>query len=86
MKITNKELFKEILDQYYPTRHKCKCCGNDIIYDDTSLSLYRGKCNIAGKSFKNIKMVNDIDCHPNIHELKLEYIQEILCLPSPLSL
>ena len=60
MKINDKKLFEEILNQYYPTRPKCKCCGMDIIYDDTTLSLYKNKCSIFGKSFKNIKVVNNV--------------------------
>ena len=50
-----------LLDKYFPNRAKCKCCGNDIIYDNTY--VYINKKNILtikGKSYLTEKIVDNI--------------------------
>jgi hypothetical protein len=52
--------YTEVLDLFNIDRPKCKCCGNDIIYDNTDVTYHNGKINIKGKSYKTVKVVNDI--------------------------
>ena len=55
MRITKEQL----LDIYYPNRPKCKCCGKDIIYDNTQIFLNKKKrISIKGKSFLTEKIVD----------------------------
>ena len=48
------------LDFLNVERPKCKCCGEDIIYDNTNVTNYNGNLKIKGKSYKTIKVVNGI--------------------------
>ena len=48
------------LDFLNVERPKCKCCGEDIIYDNTDVTNYNGNLKIKGKSYKTIKVVNGI--------------------------
>ena len=52
--------YTQTLDLLNIDRPKCKCCGKDIIYDNTNVTYNNGKINIKGKSYKTIKVVNDI--------------------------
>ena len=52
--------YTEVLDLFNIDRSKCKCCGNDIIYDNTYVTCYEGYPNIKGKSYKTVKVVNGI--------------------------
>lgn len=52
--------YTEVLDLFNIDRPKCKCCGNDIVYDNTYVTCYDGFPNIKGKSYKTTKVVNGI--------------------------
>ena len=52
--------YTEVLDLFNIDRPKCKCCGKDIIYDNTYVTCYEGYPNIKGKSYKTVKVVNGI--------------------------
>lgn len=53
--------YTELLDTLKVTRPKCKCCGEDIIYDNTNALLISSKIRVDGKSFMTIKSVNGIE-------------------------
>ena len=54
--------YSEILDDFGVIRHKCKCCGKDIIYDNSEVWVtYDNKLKYSGKSFNTIKRVNDVE-------------------------
>ena len=65
MEIQVQEL-SELLDKFHITRHKCKCCGNDIIYDNTNPYVHKGQLVIKGKSYRTIKSVDGIDYKLNV--------------------
>ena len=53
-----KEEIIKRLNKFYPERHKYIMCGEDIIYDNTSVGE-KGK--VYGKSYQTIKNVNGVD-------------------------
>ena len=53
--------YTELLDTLKVTRPKCKCCGEDIIYDNTNAKLISSNIRVDGKSFMTIKSVNGIE-------------------------
>ena len=53
--------YSELLNKYNIERPKCKCCGNDIFYGNTSAKYWRNKIIIKGKSYQTIKKVDGID-------------------------
>ena len=53
--------YTKTLDFLKVERPKCKCCGEDIIYDNTDVTYYNGNINIKGKSYKTIKKVNNVE-------------------------
>lgn len=58
------ENIMKLLEQENPTRHKCKICGNDIIYSDTNVYISSRKDKhiiIKGHSYKSTKIVNDVE-------------------------
>lgn len=75
------EKYTNILDTLNISRQKCKCCGKDIIYDNTNIKYKNEKLTIKGKSFMTVKVINGIeyrlkvcqDCllkhYPNIKNL-----------------
>ena len=52
--------YTRTLDFLNVERPKCKCCGEDIIYDNTDVTYYDGNINIKGKSYKTVKVVNNV--------------------------
>ena len=66
--------YTETLDFLNIIRPKCRCCGEDILYDNTvikSKTLKNGKIRIAGTSYQSIKEVNG-------HVYSLEVCQKCL--------
>lgn len=59
----DREQYTAILDSCGLERTKCKCCGGDIIYDNTTAKKYGSRAVIKGKSYKNIKKVNGKEYH-----------------------
>ena len=57
----NKKIFMNKLNfddfEQHINRHKCKCCGGEIVYDNTCIG---DKGKIKGKSYLTEKVVNDI--------------------------
>ena len=49
------------LDLLKIDRPKCKCCGKDIIYDNTKITYYNSELKIKGKSYKTIKVIDNIE-------------------------
>lgn len=49
-----------ILDSFNVERHKCKCCGGDIIYSNTSVYIHNGKLIYKGKNFNTVKVVDGV--------------------------
>jgi hypothetical protein len=50
-----------MLDIFNIERHRCKCCGGDIIYSNTRIKIDKnGKVKLTGKNFNTIKCVDDI--------------------------
>lgn len=47
---------KELLDRFYPNRHKCQCCGGEILYKNFHISK-TGR--ITGTSFNTSKICGD---------------------------
>lgn len=59
-----KEKFSLILDRFYPTRTKCKCCGGEIYYvDSCAEEKIGGGVKIHGKSFLTKKLVDGTEYH-----------------------
>ena len=55
------QAYEKILNDNNIERHKCKCCGKDIIYDNTIAHINRfGRLNIKGKSYLTTKIVENI--------------------------
>jgi hypothetical protein len=54
-----KDKYKSILDEFGVERPLCKCCGEEIYYDDTVVTVPDG-CNLKfwGKNYKTTKTVN----------------------------
>ena len=50
--------YTETLDFLNIERTKCKCCGEDIIYDNTDITNHNGNLKIKGKSYQTIKIVD----------------------------
>ena len=54
----NRELFSNILDSHNIERSRCRVCGKDIFYHDTTIHTKRsGEIEIKGKSYKSSKKV-----------------------------
>ena len=53
--------YSYILDEFGVVRHKCKCCGKDIMYDNTNIHITKThNIQINGKSFQTVKTVNNV--------------------------
>ena len=52
--------YTRTLDFLNIERPKCKCCGEDIIYDNTDVTNYDGNLKIKGKSYQTTKVVDGI--------------------------
>ena len=52
--------YTRTLDFLIIERPKCKCCGEDIIYDNTDITNHNGNLKIKGKSYQTIKIVDGI--------------------------
>ena len=62
----NKEEYTKILDENQFKRPKCKCCGNDIYYNNSIARVSKANKNkgsviFEGKTYKTVKSVNGID-------------------------
>ena len=55
-----KELYREILKEYFPDYKKCNDCNDVIYYYDSSFGNVKGQLELKGKSFKSTKMVYKI--------------------------
>lgn len=60
-----REEYTKFLDENNIERHKCKCCGRDIYYDDSIVRIclkgkHKGEISYEGKSFNTTKLVNNI--------------------------
>lgn len=59
-----REEYTKFLDENNVERHKCKCCGRDIYYDDSIVRIcskgkHKGEIWYEGKSFNTTKLVNN---------------------------
>ena len=75
------EEYTKFLDDNNVTRHKCKCCGKDIYYDNTAARIgtkktKKGFVVLEGKHFNTIKKVGEV-------EYKLQVCQECLLKKYP---
>ena len=52
--------YTRTLDFLNIERPKCKCCGEDIIYDNTDVTNYNGNLKIKGKSYQTVKVIDGI--------------------------
>ena len=52
--------YTRTLDFLNIERPKCKCCGEDIIYDNTDVTNYDGNLKIKGKSYQTTKVIDGI--------------------------
>lgn len=88
-KTKDSNIYKNILDVYYPNRQKCICCGLDIIYPQTLIHM---GCNndlkIVNASYKSEKVINNNkytlkvckDCLCNKFEIKnLSRVFNVMC-------
>ena len=53
--------YTRTLDLLNVDRPKCKCCGNDIIYENTEARTYTGELKILGKSYRTIKIIDGVE-------------------------
>ena len=75
------EEYTKFLDDNNVTRHKCKCCGKDIYYDNTvarigTKNTKKGFVVLEAKHFNTIKKVGEV-------EYKLQVCQECLLKKYP---
>ena len=52
--------YTKTLDFLNIERPKCKCCGEDIIYDNTDITNHKGNLKIKGKSYQTVKVIDGI--------------------------
>ena len=53
--------YEELLHCLNISRHKCKCCGGEIVYDNTQARVIGENLRIEGKSFMTKKVVEGVD-------------------------
>ena len=55
------QYFTKTLDLLKIDRPKCKCCGKDIIYDNTKITYHNSELKIKGKSYKTVKVIDNVE-------------------------
>lgn len=54
----NQISYTDLLDHYNVSRHKCKCCGGDIVYSNTTATVKNNSVKIKGKNYNTQKVVD----------------------------